>query len=191
MRYASLAVFAAAAGLVLFGLLPIQAQPNSPGEEGPELEFTERREEIRPWFPIVPDPPHPASPLTEDLGYQLVGFSAETFAGNRGILNLNRTCQRRFPLSRVCTAQEVSQTIAVPMPPGYGYAWIQNGGGAGNSAGRDCNGWTSDSKEVRGVTIEMGADTGCYGGFLLRGCDELHPVACCARVSADGHSGQI
>ena len=152
-------------------------------------DFAEPPPEIPPGMPAPIYPP--VSPQGEHFdGFQLVGFTSETFAGDRGILNMSRGCSRLFEHSRTCTAAEIMQSVEVPeLLPGMhlGFAWVQSRGLAeilASSGTRvtDCNGWASASNSVYGWAIELGDPDGCYGGFMAEACDQELVVACCAVV---------
>jgi hypothetical protein len=130
--------------------------------------------------------PSPVSLTTGQMdAMQLVGFTVQGFAGDRGILNLTLECQKLFASSRVCTASEVAKSVIVPAAGLCGHAWIQSEGITlldPNASTVNCAGWTSASAAEMGLTVTMGVDTECYGGFVARSCQEQHPVACCAQI---------
>ena len=125
-------------------------------------------------------------------------FSAKLMDGNHGVLNMTRACQGSFSGSRICTADEINRTVNVAEPPNLDHAWIQSGRAsdqtatmsrtvarsvesqAAKAAGDDCAGWRSDSAKDSAMTIELASESGCYGGFVTRSCNERLPVACCA-----------
>jgi hypothetical protein len=115
---------------------------------------------------------------------QLVGFTVIEVAGDRGILNLARECQKLFASSRVCTAGEIAGSVIVPEIAVCGHAWIQGDGATllGLRTVANCANWTSASAQDLGLTVTIGTESECYGGFITRRCNELHPVACCAYV---------
>ena len=147
---------------------------------------------IPPDIPIVIDPPGD-TPGEHYADFQLVGFTTETFAGNRGILNMSRACGRLFKHSRACSAAEIMKSVEIPevspgLPPGF--AWVQAAGvgqmlDSGGKPVSDCNGWASASNRLYGWAIELGDPHGCYGGFMAESCDQELVVACCAIVEKE------
>ncbi len=130
-------------------------------------------------IPILPPTPGPGAGGDETLN--LLGFSTETFAGNRGILNMTRACQEQFSGSRVCTAGEILRSINIPASPAPGFVWVQSATTFSTAGISDCGGWTSNAATDRAWAIELGPDHGCYGGFHPRSCDQQLAVACCGR----------
>ncbi len=122
----------------------------------------------------LPPPTGPSQPTaSEEL--QLVGFTAQAFPGNLGILNYALACQELFPNSRMCTMQEVNRTLRVPAPViGPTHAWVRD---ATAPPPANCNAWTSGASSHLGMAIGLGSS---YGGCGLFGCDSLFAVACCA-----------
>lgn len=180
MTHARATVVAAAVGLTIVGLLAFQAQRAESQEPGRLSALIERPEELNPDFPIVPVIPVPATAI--DTGsFQLVGFTTTTHPGNRGILNLTLACQEEFESSRICSAEEIVQTVAIPEALGAGHAWVRSAEPTVRNS-QDCMGWTSDSSQATGMAISVGPCTACYGGFRLRTCNEPLQVACCARM---------
>jgi hypothetical protein len=143
--------------------------------------------------PLLPDPipSPPVSPqgLPYD-GYQLVGFTEEMFEGNRGVLNLSRACGATFAGSRICRMEEILNTVQVPEVPDHllgEQAWILTSEPEFQAHGivdstTNCAGWSSNSGQDHGLTIELGLQCGCYGAFLAARCDVGRVVACCARL---------
>ena len=128
--------------------------------------------------PVDPVPVLTASPIE----FQLIGFSAKAVDGNHGVLNMTRACHGSFPGSRMCTVEEIDRTVNVPDPPHLGHAWIQIGSTPQRGRIDDCAGWRSNSAKDKAVTIELGSESGCYGGYVTRSCNELLSVACCAPI---------
>jgi len=118
--------------------------------------------------------------------FQIVGFSAQRFQGNSGLLAMTTACQSQFPASRVCSSSEVANTVKLPGPLPGGLAWVQpvmvggeNGASVDQSGGIvpgtvPCTGWTNNSSGVFGVA------TSATGQLAVTTCDQLLSVACCA-----------
>jgi hypothetical protein len=125
--------------------------------------------------------------------FQLVGFTAATFAGGTGTLAFTLACQQEFALSRMCTSEEIVNTQTVPTSLS-GPAWVRptfRAVSAGSSTvaldesgvtdspvdALSCQGWTDNTSNSRGLSVE--AD----GSFESNeACDEVLHVACCAPV---------
>ena len=137
--------------------------------------------------PGVPEPPTPAGQHYE--GFQLVGFSSEQFAGNRGVLNMTRACAVEYEQSRICTASEIMNTVEPPVVPvqlRHRLAWVIASGAERfidlekTSRVSDCKGWSTDASRELGLAIELGEHQDCYGGFMPTSCEQELVVACCA-----------
>ena len=132
--------------------------------------------------PITPPPETGASSSVIGSGFQLVGFTTQTFDGSRGILNLTLACQNEIPASRICTADDVRLTINVPQAPGAGFAWIDVPPSRELQRTRvdeaaNCRGWRSSASADSGMAMDLDA---AYGSFVHRTCDQALRVACCA-----------
>ena len=122
--------------------------------------------------------------------FQLVGFTSAAMLGNTGVLGFTLACQAEFPDSRMCTTQEVVETVVVPSLSGPD-AWVRPvfimdpetgryaetiSGEVGTAQILNCSGWKI------GVAGQRGFAATATGSFELRGCFEALPVACCALV---------
>ena len=144
-----------------------------------------------------PDPGEGPVPLPEPLPqtfnapamgtFQLVGFTRGTYDGTRGTLNYALACQAEFPNSRMCSADEIRNTVAVPPAPGKGAAWVEaqsraclqitNAPREGAEEPNNCQGWRSNASSELGMAIDL-ADK--YGALGPLGCDQMLRIACCA-----------
>jgi hypothetical protein len=167
-----------------------EADRRMPARPSPEEGAPGLPEPIEP----VPTPPTGRTALDE---VQLFGFTVEHIGADRGILNMNRLCQREFRGSRLCTADEILNTTYVPtIAPGTeGRAWVRTAGSMTvhdmlmlNSAPgvedwpHDCRGWTSAAGGDTGVVTTIACEKGCSGGFVVVGCDSYLGAACCGLV---------
>lgn len=162
-------ILAIAAVTLLFTLLAAGTRPIGGGSDPARFD-QDRDSTIGPGDPSVPAPTTPSQ--DSDAPFRLVGFTTTLFPGSRGVLNYTLACQTQFPDSRMCTFEEISDTVVVPEAPGIGYAWMR-------MSSTNCRDWTSSSADDDGVAISLGCD-GCYGGAWIRSCDTPLAVACCA-----------
>jgi hypothetical protein len=129
--------------------------------------------------------------------FQLVGFSSSSMKGSSGIFRMTEACQVDFEASRICTSEEVMNTVTIPelsaqnawvrpaiKPIGAGVISIMaDASGSDSADGRSsslpgdltCRGWTTNN-DYRGLTVSN------KGGFLTQKCDAGRPVACCAMI---------
>jgi hypothetical protein len=124
--------------------------------------------------------------------FQLVGFTSAPFAGGTGVLGLTLACQAEFTGSRMCTSEEVMNTVTVPSPL-VGSAWVrptfvpfatgntqiyaQDASGIrGNTSDFSCGGWNPAENDQNGMIVDS---NGSFDSFQ---CDQPYPVACCAPV---------
>ncbi len=127
--------------------------------------------------------------------FQLVGFSSSTLNGNAGVFAMTKACQEDFPESRMCTSEEVMNTVTIPSITAQN-AWVRpairsigtggvavladaSGRDSGIQAGSDpsdltCRGWTDNG--FQGLTVTTS------GGFVPQVCTARRPVACCALI---------
>ena len=125
---------------------------------------------------------------------QYVGVTATTFDGQQGVFTYNLACHAAHPGSRMCTSEEVMETVNPPIVGSPGeVAWVRPvlkpvATGASSSISTDasgvttspynlsCDGWTSD--EDQGLTVQL--DT---GEFAIASCfPAQHRVSCCIPV---------
>ncbi len=114
--------------------------------------------------------------------FQLVGFTRATAQGHQRVFGFTRTCAAEFPRSRMCTSQEVLDTVSLPRSL-QGDAWVRpvltgdwEVSGAPAAAVQSCAGWTSLRGEDRGWTVDAS------GAFESRSCGAFRRVACCASI---------
>jgi len=147
--------------------------------------------------PLAVEVVNPA-PQSPPVRWQIVGFTSASYLGNEGVLGFTRHCQTEFSDSRVCTSQEVMDTVAVPGSL-TGSAWVRPvfvpvsvaryglqgtiqmaldaSGRTGSAPGTlNCNGWSSPSSSARGLVVSDA------GSFSTRACNVTFSVACCALV---------
>ena len=132
----------------------------------------------------VVNPPECSAPTP--ARYQLVGFSTESFVGNRGLLALSRACGADFPGSRICQRPEIVDTS--PLPEGLsGVAWIDTPEDPTGSA--TCADWrvallfrVGNAVVLDSITTAENQGLFPYRGFLREFCSVATPVACCALV---------
>ncbi len=125
---------------------------------------------------------------TSPKRFQLVGFTTQTFLGGAGVLGFTLACQAEFPASRMCTSQEVLETVTVPTNL-IGDAWVRPSyepspevqldasGVATNVILPTCGSWTASVNGPTGLTVDS------VGGFRANQlCAVARAVACCAMV---------
>ena len=117
---------------------------------------------------------------------QLVGFTSTTVTGWAGVLGMLNACHIEFPASRMCTSEEVMNTVAMPVLPAGGYAWVRPSQGLDSGAndlsgqwvndhgGGTCQGWTRP--DLYGFIMDVN------GRFHIQTCSQEAFVACCARI---------
>lgn len=156
-----------------------------PGIQGPQGETGA----AGPQGPAGPQgDPGAAKPMME-----LVGFTTSGFAGDAGILKYSMACADKYPMSRMCTSEEVMNTVNFPSAADIPAAsvWVRPSFSPLGVGGEDpvvvdasgvdedplaltCDGWNSASEAMTGlVTNEAGT-------FDTMTCDNELPVACCA-----------
>lgn len=141
--------------------------------------------------------PERARAQTCSKQFQLVGFSSQTVNGNAGVFRMTSACQQSFEASRMCTSEEVMNTVTIPTLTAQN-AWVRpalkpigTGGGAvlADASGSDsadgnanslpadltCRGWTR-TDDYKGLTVNDD------GGFLPQSCSGSRPVACCSLI---------
>ena len=101
---------------------------------------------------------------------QLVGFSAAQVMGDVGVFGMTQTCQAEFPLTRLCTDEEVRDTVVIPSGL-VGNAWLHSAGDAIIDGNNNCFGWRS----AGGTGVQVDS----VGGFTEVSCLTPASVACC------------
>ncbi len=132
-------------------------------------------------------PPRPASAI-----FQLVGFTSQRLVGTAGVLAFTLACQSAFPGSRMCSSEEIVQTVTVPSGLSGG-AWVRPtfqpiatqddrgyaiaadiSGLAAFPTSLTCTGWS--------LPFYHGLSVTAAGQFSTSLCEESRAVACCAPV---------
>ena len=173
-----------ALGLTLIAAMWVWVAPVAGAPDGAdEINPIPRDEQLV--GPIYPAPPTPVTSQSEEM--QLVGFSRESLAGNVGVLTMSLACQDAFPMSRICTVDEIRMSVNIPQAlivEGES-AWTQNMSKANALFSQEpdlnCSGWMSNDPMDYGTTINLG---GCYGGIKMERCNEERAVACCSKEVA-------
>jgi hypothetical protein len=124
---------------------------------------------------------------------QYVGVTAEAFDGAQGVFTYNLACHTAHSGSRMCTSEEVIETVNPPilgilgerawvrptfqpLATGSTTRWSVDASGLANTSGSfTCDGWENES--ARGLTIDLGV-----GAFRTIDCDTALKVACCIPV---------
>jgi hypothetical protein len=124
---------------------------------------------------------------------QYVGVTAETFDGVPGVFTFNRACHAAHAGSRMCTSEEVMNTVNPPTVGSPGErAWVRPvfqpmdtgstssrtldaSGVWSSSGGLTCDSWTNPNG--RALTIDLG-----IGSFWVQDCDIALKIACCIPV---------
>lgn len=136
-----------------------------------------------------------------DSIFQLVGFTSQEVRGSEGRFTFNEVCQAQWEGTRMCTTQEVIQTVEVPVL-GEGPALVQavpisasgslidaSGISLGSFRYNTCVDWSSDNgsplvvtntghiqEDESGYRPSCGVDSGAFQ------CSCPLPVACCGLV---------
>jgi hypothetical protein len=130
--------------------------------------------------------------------FQLVGFSNGTLRGDAGVFRMATRCQADYEASRMCTSEEVMDTVIVPSLPNGTTAWVRpsikpvasgdltismDASGAdstlnngSDTADLTCMGW-NQRDNVRGLTVNDS------GGFSTQPCDFQRRIACCSLIT--------
>jgi hypothetical protein len=124
---------------------------------------------------------------------QLIGFTSTFSTGNLGgVLGSTLKCQQEFPLSRMCTFEEIQKSTNLPAVGQYpDFAWMEPISGS-CSGDHIINGvertiqWTCDDLEgapcrFPGATGRAFESTGSLNNIEIP-CSEQIPIACCALV---------
>lgn len=114
--------------------------------------------------------------VTPSLRFQLVGFTAQGFIGDTGGLGFTLACQAEFPGSRMCTSEEVLNTVSLPAGLG-GPAWVRPSFQPGGQMVVDASGlWTNNAEHLTckgwsdGSTFGQGLGATADGSFQFRDC---------------------
>ncbi len=138
-------------------------------------------------------------------GEQLVGFSARTTDGGRGVIKMNRLCNATFPGSHMCSTSEIGdsfvevQQLAWVRPTIAAFGIDTDGNlvtgdvlGVSNPSftgtpspiqNTSCLAWSSSSESHLGFVIDGSVGDG-HGLIGRRSCDYVLPVSCCALAKA-------
>ncbi len=96
---------------------------------------------------------------------RLVGFTAATIDGGKGVFTHTQMCQLEFgPDTRFCTLEEAWTTVDIPPLSPDVRAWVGDG----------CIGWSQSSGS--GPTLLSS------GAAEARACSVARPVSCCGPV---------
>lgn len=147
---------------------------------------------IGPRGPVGPrGEPGPAGPPGSGAReFQFVGVSSERVIGGLGYLLMNQDCHRTHPGTRLCTSEEMINTIDPPFIPDT--FWVRPSpvdvsdsgimtdlsGVRGPADDLTCHARTTGPSSITGL-----AGT-APGGFLLWPCERFLPVACCGPVDS-------
>lgn len=143
---------------------------------------------------LIPGPPGPEGPVgpkgpagPPGIGadvYEFVGFSSVSGNGSTGVLRFTSMCQSKYPGSRMCTSEEVMNTVNRPSARGnawvrpviVGYSQGYNIYASGKISQRvlSCNGWSSSFSGFDGLAVSGS------GAFSVYHCNVTRKVACCA-----------
>jgi len=125
---------------------------------------------------------------------QYVGVTTEAFDGGQGVFTYNRACNAAHVGSRMCTSEEIMETINPPLvgDPGE-LAWVrptyQPTGGttpqwdiSGQSVATTCFGWSKNLPDYYGfaMTLDKGTFTG--NDFTGPTCSTSLRIVCCIPV---------
>ena len=120
---------------------------------------------------------------------QYVGVTDTAFAGTSGIFTFNRACHVAHPGSRMCTSEEVMDTVNPPIVGSPGeVAWVRpvfvaadyntNPVDISGNYALQCLGWSIEGSGNNGLTLHL--DTGSFDS--TRSCTSATRVACCIPV---------
>lgn len=126
-------------------------------------------------------------PAEEVKQMRMVGRTDQSFASNDGIILYNETCSDQYgDDSRMCSTQDILNSnvttnwvyFDVWVQPNVTFTGVEISGVTlpPEVTSWNCNAWSSSgaSPYVKGLVIDGN------GRFTYSGCDEFHPVACCA-----------
>ena len=136
--------------------------------------------------------------------FELVGVTSADLRGRSGLLNLTRACHSEFAGSRMCTSEEILNTVNPPATSRSG--WVRpvlvprSTGSITEFHSTDSNPPLLDLSDASGATGTVATLT-CWAGhggpgnfktgltidpdgyFIRTVCDEQIGVACCAPAS--------
>ena len=128
------------------------------------------------------------APEPAPMSWQYVGATATAFDGGQGLFTYNLACNAAHAGSRMCTSEEVMNTINPPIVGSPGEAaWVrplyQPGGrvdlalvdASGQLATGACEGWSVTGGS--GLTIDLDD-----GAFHRNSCASARRITCCALV---------
>jgi hypothetical protein len=114
--------------------------------------------------------------LATTANAQYVGVTPTSFDGAAGLFNINRACHAAHPGSRICTTQEIADTVNPPVVGSPGdLAWVRTTDPAWPVVERNCEEWTSIDRAGVKVSLEDGA-------LIPFACQFPSPIACCIPV---------
>jgi len=137
------------------------------------------------------------SSLSTSNGYntiKFIGVSEDIHDGDDGVMNMNSSCNKSYPGSRMCTSKEILDSYSISNSIKQ-YAWIKpvlvpvsmssqfsgdhffmsdiSGKTSSSEYGMSCRGWSNRAKYY-GLSVGVPD-----GNITLINCKELQPVACC------------
>ena len=119
--------------------------------------------------------------------FQLVGFTNAMLLGGEGVLGFTVACEAEFFESRMCTSEEVLNSVGIPAGI-VGSAWVRPVFVILSSSTADISGIATGGGP-QGLTSAWGASTNAFGlavdakgSFRPESCGGGRSVACCALV---------
>jgi len=117
--------------------------------------------------------------------FHFVGFSASSMSADGGIFALNSACQSSFAGSKMCTSEEISNTVNPTMFDVNTKGWVQPTFSASGNTNVDysgevpsnCGGWDGEGGSI---STAVGLVVNGVGVFTRENCDNLISVACCS-----------
>lgn len=160
---------------------------------GPSIVSAARSVPVR----VINDQANPVPVTVQNPGgagdRQLVGYTVETVRANVGIFALNNACEREFPGARMCTTEEILNSVSDD--PSRSTAWIRpvsiisesttnpdrsiqfdTASGIFNFGSYDslnCKGYKSGSQFAGSIGLNQD------GGFGMAPCSTSRSIACC------------
>ncbi|GAA5186013.1 hypothetical protein [Ferrimonas gelatinilytica] len=135
-----------------------------------------------------------AASLTRQTQAEYVGVSNGTTTGDAGIAGMTQLCQADYPGSRMCTSVEFANSTSFPNLPNNSafirpvlgslsdgdyqnnYVFDSGSGRTLKTTQTSCGGWTVGSV---GSSHGFALGINSAGGFMVLGCANANPVACC------------